>query len=212
VELAEPEWTYRGLANLRNFSAEPSVPDPVSLGSGVSIRKRSFPAIRPLGFNEATIHALRADAEESVFGFSQYVICVEHRAEKSPDNIITGDSTGHIALLRTLTCMRLASSGDVTTGPMWAIRPTRFETGRSSGVGRSGWPTVDQGGGTFRLTPSLVRSIRRLQPIMAQLYEQFSHLPKSSYKGPGNLDLALRSFDSTYDRFPRNADGSCWTA
>jgi Apea-like HEPN len=135
--------------------------------------------------------------------------------EKSPENIIVGDSTGYMALLRALTCMRLVSSGDVTTGPMWATRSTKFETGRSSGVGRSGWPTADQGGGTFRLTPSLVRSIRKLQPVITQLYEQFSHLPKSSYKGPGNLDLALRSFDSTYDRFPRNADSQlldCITA
>jgi hypothetical protein len=132
---------------------------------------------------------------------SSYVICVEHSQRKTPDNLILGDATGITTAQRALTCLRLAGPGDITMGPMWFTRSGRFNVGRGASVGRSGWQIPTLGGGSqFLLTRRIARTARTLQPTVARI-EQHGY-----GGGPGNLDLALRSFDSTYDRFPRRSD------
>jgi hypothetical protein len=91
AELQVPVWVYRGVANLRNFAVEPNVPDPLQLEDGVTIRSRSFDALKSMGFNDFTLDALAEDWSEGM-GSSSYVICVEHSVTKSPENLIRGDA------------------------------------------------------------------------------------------------------------------------
>jgi hypothetical protein len=50
------------------------------------------------------------------------------------------------------------------------------------------------------LTRAIAREVRSLQPAIRYLSEH------GYGRGPGNLELALRSFASSYDRFPANQD------
>lgn len=198
AELNIPVWVFLGVANLRNFTVDSGVRNPVQLSDGVSIRGRSFDVLRSLGFNEATLEAMTDDW--SVGGSSQYVICVEHSQPKAPDNLILGDATGITRAQRALTCLRLVGSGDIMMGPMWFTRSGKFNVGRGGGVGRSGSQIPTVGGSAFVLTRRIVSTARTLQANVA-------HLEQHGYGGaPGNLDLALRAFESTYDRYPRRRD------
>lgn len=138
AELRVPVWGYRGAANLRNFAVEPDVPDPLRLGDGVTIRGRSFEALKSLGFNKFTLDALADDWSEGT-GASSYVICVDHTLTKSPENVARSDGTGITAAQRAITCLRMASRGDVLMGPMWFTRSSRFDVGLGSGRLRGGW-------------------------------------------------------------------------
>ena len=69
-----------------------------------------------MGFNDFTLDALSDDWSEGM-GASSYVICVEHSVPKSPETLVRSDATGITAAQRAITCMRLASRGDVIMGP-----------------------------------------------------------------------------------------------
>ena len=117
---------FHGVANLRNLDAGSGVPE----------------------FNEWTLDALTEDSRSATFGFSHYVLCVDHRPARRPGNLITGDSASVTAALRAATGLRLAASGNVTFGPMWFTRAARFNVGVGEGVGRTGWPVPASIGAT----------------------------------------------------------------
>jgi hypothetical protein len=199
AELKAPAWVYRGVANLRNFAVEQNVPDPLQLEEGITIRGRSFDALRSLGFNDFTLDALVDDVSAGRAA-SSYVICVEHNRTKSPENLVRTDATGITAAQRAITCLRLSGRGDVMMGPMWLTRASRFDVGVGSGRSRGGWTLPSIGGSQYLLTWAIARQVRSLQPAVRFLDEH------GYGRGPGNLDLALRSFISSYDRFPARQD------
>jgi|GEM_PF-2563685 len=199
AELKVPEWVYRGVANLRNFAIEKGEPDSVRLDEGVSIRGRSFDELRSLGFSDFTLDALAEDWSEGM-GASSYAILVEHRKSKSRENLITGDATGITAAQRAITCLRLASPGSLVMGPMWFTRSGKFDVGIGSGRFRGGWTIPSTGGSQYLLTRAVAREVRSLQPDVRYLeYNGYE-------RGPGNLDVALQFFLSSYDRFPARPD------
>jgi hypothetical protein len=167
TELKVPAWVFRGVANLRNFAADPDITNPVRLAEGVSIRRRSFEELKSLGFNDMTLDALRDDW--SVGGHSEHVICVEHSKRKTPDNLILNDATGITTALRAVTCLRLAGRGDIMMGPMWFTRSGRFNVGLGFGAGRSGWQIPVTGGSQpfARAMPARVRSRTSSRSISA---------------------------------------------
>ena len=199
AELKVPVWVYRGVANLRNFAVEQNVPDPLQLEEGVTIRGRSFDALRSLGFNDFTLDALVDDVSRGR-GASSYVICAEHNRTKSSENLVRTDATVITAAQRAITCLRLSGRGDVMMGPMWLTRASRFDVGVGSGRSSGGWTLPSIGGSHYVLTRAFARQVRSLQPAVR-------YLEGHGYgRGPGNLDLALRSFISSYDRFPARQD------
>ena len=199
AELQVPVWVYRGVANLRNFEVDRNVRDPLGLEDGVTIRGRSFEALESLGFNQFTLDALADDWSEGG-GSSSYVVCVEHTRAKSPENVIRGDSTGIMAAQQAITCLRLVACGDVTMGPMWFTRSSRFDVGLGSSRRRGGWPIPTLDRSRYQLTRAIAREVRSLQPDVR-------HLGEHGYeRGPGNLDVALQFFLSSYDRFPARPD------
>ena len=111
-----------------------------------------------------------------------------------------GDATGITAAQRAITCLRLSGRGHVMMGPMWFTRASRFDVGIGPGGLWGGWTLPSIGGSQYALTQATARQIRSLQPAIRYLGEH------GYGRGPGNLDLALRSFISSYDRFPANQD------
>jgi Apea-like HEPN len=197
-ELNAPDWVYRGVANLRNFNLAGGVPNPLQLEDGVTIRGRDFDLLGKQGFNEFTLEALAEDW--SVGAASEYVICIERRVPKSPDNLIRIDATLITTAWRAITCMRLSARGDVRMGSMWFTRDAKFNVGMGGGANRSGWSMPTSGGSQFVLTRAVARKARSLQGTL-------KYLEQNGYgRGPGNLELSLRSFESSYDRFPARPD------
>jgi Apea-like HEPN len=195
AELQVPIWVYRGAANLRNFEVDRSVPDPLRLEDGVTIRSRSFEALGSLGFNKFTLDALADDWSEG-WGSSSYVICVDQTLAKSPENVVRGDSTGIMAAQQAIACLHLVACGDVMMGPMWFTRSSRFDVGLGSGRLRGGSPVPTLGRSQYVLTRAIAREVRSLQ-------RKVRYLGVHGYEsGPGNLDVALQFFLSSYDRFP----------
>jgi hypothetical protein len=84
---------------------------------------------------------------------------------------------------------------------MWFTRAARFNVGIGNVVGSTGWSVpASIRATTYALTSSSARKVRLIQTELA-------YLEDNGYAGaPGNLDLALRSFNSTYDRFPSDYD------
>jgi hypothetical protein len=188
AELEEPQWVFRAVANVRYVTAEDALFD---LGDGVSIRGRSFEELSELGFSEAELQRLADDW--SGFGASSYVMLVEDRVEKSPDNLILSSlGTEFTKAQRALEALRLLAPGDIGIGRMWVRRVARFNVGLG-GIQMVGYP-IPTFGSNYELTDSIADAV----PAM---YDALRQLETSGYGGaPGNLDPALRSFMATYDR------------
>ena len=198
AEVARPDWRFFGVANLRHLIVAGDVRLPVSLADGVSIRGRSSKELADLGFSDMTWEAISEDWSEG-HGSSPYVIMVERRVPKSSANVSLRDSND-IDAQRAITALRLSAPGDISMGPMWWTRSAKFNVGTGHGALRSGWKIPAGGRTDFVLTQVVSGRARHVMPMLRQL-------EVNGYgKGAGNLDLALRSFLSTYDRFPIYAD------
>jgi len=199
AELKVPDWVYRGVANLRNLALDANVSVPLHLGEDVTIRGRSPDELRSLGFSDATLDALIEDWSQ-VGGTSPYVICVEHSRPKSADNLIRGDATGFVAARRAISGLRLAGPGDIIMGPMWFIRPAKFNVGSGYGALRGGSTLPSAATSEYLLTKTALREARSLQADV-------QYLDNHGYANAvGNLDVALQSFLLTYERIPGGAD------
>jgi hypothetical protein len=192
-ELEEPQWKFRAVANIRYLIAEDLSFD---LSDGISIRGRVFDELAALGFSDFELEGLADDW--SGFGASSYVMLVEDCVDKSPDNfILSGLGMEFIKAQRALTALRLLAPGDVAIGRIWVKRAARFNVGLG-GSHIVGYSMPSFGFGlNYELTDSVAVEARAM-------YEALRRLETQGYGGaPGNLDLALRSFRSTYDRpFP----------
>jgi len=193
-ELEESQWVYRGVANVRWFAAEDGTFD---FGNGVAIRSRSLDELSELGFNDWVLQAMSNDW--GGLGASSFVMLVESRVAKSPENLILGSiGTEWVNAQRVLGALRLLAPGDVTIGSMWLTRSGRFNVG-IGGNAQVGL-TIPTMGSTYQLTESIASRVPKM-------YSDLQHLEERGYGGaPGNLALALRSFMATYDRWPSGGD------
>jgi hypothetical protein len=193
-ELDRPEWTYRAVANLRYFqSAEPDI----ALGDGVRIVGRDFEMLRELGFSAHVTDAISEDWHES--GASSFVMLVEHTVPKTPKNVVLLDATMWITAQRAIGALRLLAPGEVSIGKMWIHRHSAFNFGLG-GAYSAGGSMSEMGGDFFTFTPPVASAFQ-------DVYEALKRLEQTGYgRSPGNLDLALRSFMGTYDRWPPSPD------
>lgn len=194
AELNTPVWITRAVTNLRNFHCEDHY---IDLGDGVAIYGRSQEVLTDLGFKKDIIDRLFADW--GGFGSSSFVLVTEVRVLKQPDNFLMLD--GGVLLLRrvrAIGAMRLIAAGDVGISATYIQRIARFNVGMG-GVTSTG-ATIDTIGVPY------IWSSAQLQ-LYKSTYAALDRLEKNGYsKSPGNLDLALRAFMSTYDRFPTAMD------
>ncbi len=194
AELAEPQWLFRGVANVRFLVAEgPSF----DLGDGVSIKGRSIEELSELGFSDPVLAGLFDDW--AGFGASSYIMLVEDRLDKSPDNfVLSSNPTLFCKAQRALSALRLLAPGDIGIGRMLVGRAARFN------VGLGGTDIVGHSVPSFGSELQLTESIAAAVPAM---YDALRRLETQGYVGaPGNLDLALRSFRATYDRSAAGGD------
>jgi Apea-like HEPN len=103
--------------------------------------------------------------------------------------------------------LRLCGEGSVGIGPMWVIRPARFNVG-IGGVSQMGAP-IPTLGEYFNWSPMISANY-------SAMYDGLKRLEDEGFKAsPGSLSVALRAFSSTYDRWPTAPDAQlldCITA
>lgn len=109
------------------------------------------------------------------------------------------DSAGAwLKCARAVGALRLIAPGDVGISTTFVQRVTRFNVG-IGGIHSTG-STIDTIGHSYAWRPDQ-------RPLYDVTYTALAHLEKIGYgKAPGNLDLALRAFMSTFDRFPTALD------
>lgn len=188
-ELSQPEWTDIGVANLQNFRSNVSL---VDLGNGITIRPRSYNELRQkLAWGEREILELKQDWEQGAIG--SHMLLAEHKVPKSPNNFSQGaGAISFVKSRRALLALRLLKPGDVRIGRMFYSRPTTFNLG-VGGLLSSGF-TVLHPGSEYKLEESDTASLR-------DLYEALLRFETKQSSALQNIDLALRSFSSIYDRY-----------
>jgi hypothetical protein len=194
AEIHEPQWVTRGLANVRNFQSQNLYLD---LGDGVVIRGRSANELSSLGFGAAIWERLCEDWSGT--GASSFVLVAEHSVPKEPGNIVRVDmGIPWLKATRAMGALRLADAGSISIGPMWVIRPSRFNVG-IGGLHQAG-VSIPGTGSVYVWSDSSPQRVCRI-------YSQLAMLEKQGYgRSPGNLAIALRAFMGTYDRWPSLPD------
>ena len=190
AEVQDACWIARGVANLRNFQSQENR---IDLRDGVTIRGRSQAELASLGFEKPVWERIIEDWRTP--GSSSFVLIAEHCFVKQPDNLILTDTANPTSkALRAIQALRLLAPGSIGIGPMWHTRVARFNPGMG-GLSSTGIsiPTV---GSPYHWSAEVQRSY-------GTLYDALARLEKEGYgKSPGNLQIALQSFVSSYDRWP----------
>lgn len=198
-ELARPEWTYLGICYLENLECDA---DSIELGAGVTIHNRSSYRFREAGWSDFQIEKLY----ENWKGRGLYVLVTEEKVPKTPDNLPLGGTGTEVSkAFRMLRALRLAKEGDVhigggtqMLGRVLATRPAGSGFSPDPGAAMHGfitrWP-----GAAYSLSTSDASRIRAL-------YDQLIAIEGMGDSAPYNLNLALRSFASSYDRLPAQND------
>jgi hypothetical protein len=197
--IQEPDWLYRAVSNLRCFRTERPPLEVVDLGDGVTIRGRSSAELKSLGFDDPIWDQVAEDLRTG-FGQSSHVLVIEHRVPKNPENLILMDSYQlEIKAFRALQALRLSGPGSVSIGFLWPIRAARFNVG-FGGLQRSGFSIPAIGGDSYLWTETIAQTY----PVV---YGALSQLERNQYRNaPVTLDVALRAFGGTYDRYPLYRD------
>ena len=193
AEVQDPDWVSRAVANVRNLKSENRR---IDFGDGVTISARNFEELTSLGFSSAVLERLSEDW--AGFGASSFVLLAEQTVRKQPGNLILLDAASPwTKAIRAVGALRLAAPGDLSIGPMWVVRSARFNLIGSFSEGGISIPAI---GSEYVWTEDVDRLYR-------SLYWQLAQLERIGYDAsPGNLELALRSFMATYDRWPRHRD------
>ena len=120
--------------------------------------------------------------------------------QKSPENLILMDSYQlELKAFRALQALRLSGPGSVSIGFLWPIRAAHFNVGLS-GLHRSGFSIPAIGGDRYLWTEGIAQTY----PVV---YSALSQLERNQYRNaPVALDVALRAFGGTYDRYPLYRD------
>ncbi len=194
AEVQDAYWIARGVANLRNFQSKV---DRIDLGDGVTIRVRSKTDLASLGFEEAVWERVTEDWHTP--GASSLVLVTEHCFMKQPDNLILVDEYNlSLKAMRAIRALRLLAPGSIGIGPMWHTRAARFNVG-IGGLSSTG-TSIPMFGSPYHWSDEV-------QCSYPALYDALARLEKEGYpKSPGNLEIALRSFVSSYDRWPAFPD------
>lgn len=190
-ELSEPEWTWLGLANVKNFQSETLL---LELGKGITIRGRSYQELSEMGWSEGQLEQLSREWYEGRVN-SSHVILTEHKLPKVPENFVLTDGTVYQKAVRTIGALRLLKDGDIAMGQMLLLRPVSFDLGLGGGTAAMGFPAGGHiaWGRKYGLEESELPSVRDLYDALLR----YDSAPDRAYV---NLNLALRSFSDIYDR------------
>jgi len=194
VELEASDWTNCSISNLSYFDSEEPL---IDLGDGLSIRERDRTALLGLGFSARILD--RLDVDWGGLGASRYVLVTHSSTPKGPKNVVLKDcSDPWLRCARAIGSLRLIAPGDVGMNLVFVERVARFNVG-FGGIAATG-ASSERFGCNYSWTDRLHRPYE-------ETYVHLKRLETVRYgNSPGNLDLALRSFMSSYDRIPSGAD------
>ncbi len=203
AEIQDANWRVRGVANIRNFHSESH---PIDLVDGVAIRGRSRTDLASLGFDAAVWEGIKEDWRG--FGASSFVLVAEDSFARQPDNLIMLDTyTVSRKATRAIMALRLAAAGSIGVGPMWVVRPARFN------VGLGGLTST---GAAIPMLGSRYSWTNEVGHVYPSIYDALAKLETDGYhQSPGNLAVALREFAASYDSWPARPDSQlldCITA
>ncbi len=193
-ELSTSEWTHIGIANIQNFHSSSHLLD---LGNGITIRGRSFKDLSVLlKWEDEELKFLADDWMQGAFG--SHVLVVEEKQPKSPENfILSGTGSEGLKAQKALMVLRLLKSGDVRIGRIFLFRPASFNVG-IGGLRSSGF-TVWHPGKEYHLEQPEIDGFRRVN----EMIETYQNRYKEKW---ANVEVALRSFSSIYDRYLHQAE------
>jgi hypothetical protein len=193
-EIEAPDWTWFGVANLRNVQGEDLA---YRLDKETTIQGRDPTVFEGMGIPGAT-RVLEDEWDRG--GFGSYVLIVQASAPKTPENTVESGPDLWERAQRALLTLRLAGTGDVTIGTLFYFRRTPFEFslgGLSSSAGamspRFGFGT------TYALSGQVISEYRRIAAVLAK----FDASPE---KAKRKVARALMYFSSIYDRAPHAPD------
>jgi hypothetical protein len=189
-ELSDPEWTWMGLANLRNFRSDTY--DPLDLGHGTTIRGRNPDEIIAMGWREGHMERLFREWDEG--GYGSHVILTEHTEPKTPDNFLGNNLLHDRKASRAVLALRLFKDGDIGMGVMWLSRRVSFDLGNLGGQAIS-----DPRTRAAASLPEYTLDSSDLAPVR-DLYDVLLRLEDPPTSAPVNLNLALQSFSDMYER------------
>jgi hypothetical protein len=195
-ELSAPEWTWMGLANLRNFRSDTY--DPLDLGHGTTIRGRNTDELIAIGWREGHMERLFREWDEG--GYGSHVILTEHTEPKTPDNFLGNNLLHDRKASRAVLALRLIKDGDIGMGLMWLSRRVSFDLGNIGGQA-----TSDPRTRAAASLPDYTLEASEVAPVR-DLYDVLLRLADPPTNAPVNLDLALRSFSDMYERHSFRAD------
>ena len=193
TELVEPAWRYLSICYLENLSSDAET---IDFGNGLAIHNRRSYSFKEDGWSDFQVEKLHEDWR----GWSTFVLVVEERVRKNPDNLVlagTGRSTPLIR--RLLRALRLAKEGDIHIGSAPFIGRILSNRPAGSGFGSDGGATIQ--GQLARWLGSEYSLSAADRPSVTALYNQLIQLETITSR-VNNLDLALDFFDSSYDRLP----------
>jgi len=163
AELEDAYWKVRGVANIKNFA---SASYPLDLEDGVTIRGRSKTELASLGFDADVWDRIAEDWRG--FGASSFVLVAEHCFPKQPGNIIMLDTSAvSTKATRAIQALRLAGPGSIGLGPMWVVRPARFNVG-FGGLTSTG-TSIPMLGAPFNWTEEVQQAFPPIRSALAKL-------------------------------------------
>jgi hypothetical protein len=189
-ELETATWTFAAVANIQNIQCSEGK---IDIGDGVSVRGRNFKELEQLlGWSRSQLNIITQDWMTSSGG-SSFVLFVEKKVPKTPDNFISmDDGTAYLRAARALLALRLVAPGDIRVGRLFLARPASFNVG-IGGMQSQGF-SVWHPGNTFKLTVDMIPDVKRW-------YDEITLIEARGGKQMRDLALALRSFTSIYDRY-----------
>jgi hypothetical protein len=189
-ELSAPEWHWRGLAQLQNFSSDADLLD---LGNGIAIHRLDKQDLVNMGWTEWHWEQLVQERHQGLLG--SYVLATEHRLPKEPDNFVGNDIVTYVKATRTLLALRLLKDGRVRMGQMWLHRLDSFD------LGLLGYHTMGLPPTRFDFMPGSAYTLEAAeQPAVCDLYDAVTRYEATGDQAPVNVNLALRSFSDIYER------------
>ena len=189
-ELSAPEWHWRGLAQLQNFSSDADLLD---LGDGITIRRIDEQDLVNMGWTDWHWEQLLQERSQGLLG--THVLATEHMLPKEPDNFIGNDIVNYSKATRTLLALRLLKDGNVRMGQMWLHRLDSFD------LGLLGYATMGLPSTRFDFMRGSAYALEAAElPAAYDLYEVVTHYEATGGSAAVNVNLALRSFSDIYER------------
>jgi hypothetical protein len=194
-ELMRPDWRYLSTSYLQNYESDDHV---FMLPDGVAIYHRESYDFDQ--WSDFEIEKLHDDWHAEL-----HVIVAEDKVRKEPDNfILMGAGQALIKMQRMIRALRLTKEGDLVlgggglVGRVLSTRPVGSGFPPNAGASMTGFPSRWRFGSPYTLSVAEIPQVSAIYHLL----QKTEGRPTAGY----NLSLAIRFFESSYDRLPVQDD------